>query len=150
QIQHRQRARAQRLDLGKWFLLGSVADAAAGTHPNRAGFLHHRQQSRREPPRHGFIDLAARNAVRNDDEVHLVPSWMFRSQVNNHSSIWFPVTLSTKSNQIRAMRRRNSASQHKRILSREHPSIGKTASISPPQQQSGADHGRTAAVSLPS
>src|SRR5882757_10357441 len=60
---------------------------------------------------------------------------MFRSQVNNHSSIWFPVTLSTESNQIRAMQRRNSASQHKKTFLREHQSVRKTASISPPQQR---------------
>ena len=63
QIQHRQRAGAQRLDFGKRFLVGAVANAAAGTDPDRAGFLHHRQQSGRQPPRHGFIGLAARDAV---------------------------------------------------------------------------------------
>ena len=63
QIQHRQRACAQRFDFGKRFLLGAVANPAAGTHPNRAGFLHHRQQRRRKPPRHGFIGLAARHAI---------------------------------------------------------------------------------------
>src|ERR1700676_5546082 len=42
---------------------------------------------------------------------------MFRSQVNNHSSIWFPVTLSTKSNQIRAMQGRNSAAENFAVTS---------------------------------
>ena len=36
QIQHRERARAERLDFGKWFLLDAVTDAPAGTDPNRA------------------------------------------------------------------------------------------------------------------
>ena len=63
QIQHGQRTRAERLDFRERFPLGAVADAAAGTHPNRAGFLHHRQQCGRKTPRHGFIGLAARNAI---------------------------------------------------------------------------------------
>ena len=43
QIEHRQRASAQCLDFGERFLLGPVADPAAGTNPDRAGFLDHRQ-----------------------------------------------------------------------------------------------------------
>ena len=63
QIQHGQRARAEGLDFRERFLLGAVADAAAGTHPNRAGFLHHRQQCGGEPSGHGLIGFAARNAI---------------------------------------------------------------------------------------
>ena len=57
QIQHRQRAGAQCLDFGKRFLLQAVADPAAGTHPDRAGFLHHRQQCGSQSPGHGFVGL---------------------------------------------------------------------------------------------
>ena len=63
QIQHGQRTRAERFDFCERFPLGAVADTAAGTDPNRAGFLYHRQQSGCEPPRHGFIGFAARNAI---------------------------------------------------------------------------------------
>jgi hypothetical protein len=63
QIQHRQRTRAQRLNFGERFLVRAVANATAGTDPDRAGFLHHRQQSRRQPPRHGFVSFPARDAV---------------------------------------------------------------------------------------
>ena len=63
QIEHRQRAGAERFDFGERFLLGAVADAAGGTNPNRAGFFHHRQQRGRQPARHGLIGFAARDAI---------------------------------------------------------------------------------------
>ena len=63
QIQHGERAGAERFDFGEWFLLGTVADAAGGTHPNRAGFLHHGQQRGGKTARHGLIGLAARDAI---------------------------------------------------------------------------------------
>ena len=63
QIQHGERAGAERFDFGEWFLLGTVADAAGGTYPNRAGFLHHGQQRGGEPARHGLIGLAPRDAI---------------------------------------------------------------------------------------
>jgi hypothetical protein len=63
QIEHRERAGAERLDLGEWFLLGTLADAAGGTNPNRAGVFHHRQQRGRQPARHGLVGFAARNAI---------------------------------------------------------------------------------------
>ena len=43
QIQHGQCAGAQCLDFSERFLLGAIADPAAGTNPDRAGFLDHRQ-----------------------------------------------------------------------------------------------------------
>jgi hypothetical protein len=70
QIEHRERTGAERLDLGEWFLLGTLADTAGGTNPNRAGVFHYRQQRGRQPARHGLIGFAARNAIRNDNEVH--------------------------------------------------------------------------------
>ena len=63
QVEHRQRACAERLDFGERFLLRTVANAAAGTDPDRAGFLHHGQQGSRKTARHGFVGLAARDAV---------------------------------------------------------------------------------------
>jgi hypothetical protein len=63
QIQHRQRACAQRFDFSKRFLLGAVADAAARADPNCPGFLHDRQQCGSESPRHGLIGIAARDAI---------------------------------------------------------------------------------------
>ena len=63
QIQHGQRTGAECFNFGERFLLGAVADAAAGTYPNRAGLLHHRQQCGCETPGHGFIGLAARDAI---------------------------------------------------------------------------------------
>ncbi len=63
QIQHRQRAGAERFDFGERFLLRAVADPAAGTDPDRAGFLHHRQQRGGKAARHGLIGLAARDAI---------------------------------------------------------------------------------------
>src|SRR5580692_8207072 len=95
QIEFRQRTGAQCFNFGKWFLLEPVTDATGRTDPNRAGILHYRQQGSREPTRHGLIGLAARNAIRNDDEVHRVPS-CWSAPVNNHSSIWFLTTVSTK------------------------------------------------------
>ena len=59
QIEHRQRAGAERFDFGERFFLGAVAHTAAGTDPDRAGILHHRQQSRGKPAGHGFIGFAA-------------------------------------------------------------------------------------------
>ena len=57
QIEHRQRAGAERLDFGERFLLVPVTDAARGTHPDGAGILHHRQQRSRQSPGHGFVGL---------------------------------------------------------------------------------------------
>ena len=63
QIDHGKRAFAERFDLGKRSLMGCVAYPAAGTHPNRAGILDHRQQCRRKATRHGFIGLCARHPI---------------------------------------------------------------------------------------
>ncbi len=63
QIQRRERTRAKRFDFGERFLLGTVADAARGTYPDRAGFLHHRQQRGREPSCHGLIGRPARYPI---------------------------------------------------------------------------------------
>ena len=63
QIQHGERAGAESFDLGKWFLLGTVTDAAGGTYPNRAGFLHHGQQRGGKTARHRLVGLAPRNAI---------------------------------------------------------------------------------------
>ena len=63
QIQHGQRTRAQCFNFGERFLLRAVADAAAGTYPNRAGFLHHRQQRGRQSPCHGFVGFAPRYTI---------------------------------------------------------------------------------------
>ena len=93
QIEHRQRAGTQCFDFGERFLLVPVADPPAGTDPDRARLLDDRQQRRRESPRHGFVGFSARNAVRNDDEVHKSPP--VGARVNNHSSIWFLINLST-------------------------------------------------------
>ncbi len=61
QIEHRQRAGAQRFDFGKRFLLVPVADPAAGTDPDRAGLFDNRQQRRRQSPRHRLVRFCARD-----------------------------------------------------------------------------------------
>ena len=63
QIQHRQRTGAQCFNFGERFLLGTIADAATGTHPNRAGLFHHGKQSRSEAPGHGLVDFAPRDTI---------------------------------------------------------------------------------------
>src|SRR5690348_12100557 len=63
QIEHRQRAGSERLDFGKWFLLSSLADTAAGTDPNRARIFYHRQQRRSQTARNGPVVVAARDTI---------------------------------------------------------------------------------------
>jgi hypothetical protein len=63
QIEHRQRTGAQRLNFGKRFLLRAIAHAAAGTHPNRARFLHHGQQGCCQTAGHRLIRRSARYSV---------------------------------------------------------------------------------------
>ena len=63
QIQHRHCAGAERFDLDKGFLLGTVTDPTAGADPNCTGFLHHRQQRRSESTGHRLVRLAARDAI---------------------------------------------------------------------------------------
>ena len=94
QIQHRQRTGTQCFDFGKRFLQVPVADPSAGTDPDSARLLDDRQQRRGKSPRHGFVGFSARNAVRNDDEVQRSPP-VDALAVNNRSSIWFLITLST-------------------------------------------------------
>ncbi len=43
QIEHGQRTGSEGLDFGKRLLLRTIANAAAGTDPNRTGFFHYRQ-----------------------------------------------------------------------------------------------------------
>jgi hypothetical protein len=63
QVEHRERARTQRLDFGERFLLVPVADPSAGTDPDRARLLDNRQQRRRKPTGHGFVRFGARHAI---------------------------------------------------------------------------------------
>ena len=44
QVEHRERTGTERLDFGKRFFLHAVANAAAGTDPDRAGFLYYWEQ----------------------------------------------------------------------------------------------------------
>jgi hypothetical protein len=70
QIKHRQRTRAERLDLGERLPLESIAHAARRTDPDCTGIFDHRQQRGGEPAGHRFIRSRAGHAIGDDNEVH--------------------------------------------------------------------------------
>lgn len=51
--------------------LDPVAAGLRRAYPNRAGTFHHRFESRGEPAGLGLIGVEGRNAVRNDDKLHV-------------------------------------------------------------------------------
>jgi hypothetical protein len=63
QVEHRERTSAERLDLGKRFLLVSVAHAPRRADPDRARIFHHRQQRGGETAGHRFIGTGAGHAI---------------------------------------------------------------------------------------
>ncbi len=73
-VDGRQRAGAERLDLGEGILvLRGVAGMAARADPDRAGFLDHRNQRRRQSSGDRLIGFCPRDAVGNDDDFHEIP-----------------------------------------------------------------------------
>ena len=88
QIEHRQRAGAQRLDFGERFLLVPVAHAAAGTDPDRAGFLDDRQQRRRQS-RPSWARSALPRETRLETTTRFTGPLLLVRAFNSHSSIWF-------------------------------------------------------------
>jgi len=63
QVKHRQRSRAERLDLGERLSLKAVAHAPRRTDPDRSGIFDYWQQSGSEPARHRFIRIRAGHAI---------------------------------------------------------------------------------------
>src|ERR1700728_951672 len=70
-VDGRQRAGAERLDLGERILvLRGVTGMATGADPDGAGFLDHRDQGCRQSSGNRLIRLRPRDAVGNDDDIH--------------------------------------------------------------------------------
>ena len=75
QIEHRQRAGAQRLDFGKRFLLGAVAQRPEEPTQIAPEFSTTGKKRGRKPAGHRFIGFGAGHAIGDNDEVHRAPSW---------------------------------------------------------------------------
>ena len=74
-VDSRERAGAERLDLREAISTGSVVGSlAARSHPDRAGILHHRDQSCGQSPGDRLIGFRPRNAVGHDDHSHGISS----------------------------------------------------------------------------
>ena len=106
-IQHRQRAGAQRLDLGERLLLRPVADSCRWNRPRRSrrNSPPRANNAAARPPVMGSWRFGARHAVRNDNEIHRAPPDWARVLTTIHQ-IWFLANLSTHENETKIRRDR--------------------------------------------